>query len=138
MHYYFNHSILRFEDLTPDKITYYYTSFSNRKYFYMPSIKEIKPKQLVAGITGYYAHGKDLTFGYVEIKKGADLAAHKHIHEQITYVIEGELDMTIGGEFVPLRPGMFHVIPSNTLHSAVAKTDCIAIDVFNPVREDYK
>ena len=104
----------------------------------MKSIKDIVPKQLVDGITGYYAHGKDLTFGYIEIKAGADLAAHKHVHEQITYLINGELDMTIGGELCSLRPGMYHVIPSNTVHSAVAKTDCILIDVFNPVREDYR
>jgi quercetin dioxygenase-like cupin family protein len=33
---------------------------------------------------------------------------------------------------------MYHVIPSNTPHSAIAKADCKAIDVFSPVREDYK
>ena len=104
----------------------------------MQSIKTLKPKELVAGITGYYAHGMDLTFGYVEIKAGANLPAHHHAHEQITYIIEGELDMTIDGEFCPLRAGMFQVIPSNTPHSAIARTDVIAIDVFNPVREDYR
>jgi quercetin dioxygenase-like cupin family protein len=104
----------------------------------MQQIKDITPKQLVAGITGYYAHGKDMTFGYVEIKAGADLASHHHVHEQITYLIEGELDMTIGGELFQLKPGMVHVIPSNVPHSAVAKTDCVLIDVFNPVREDYR
>jgi len=46
--------------------------------------------------------------------------------------------MTIGGKFCPLKAGMYHVIPSNTPHSAVAKVDCIAIDVFSPVRKDYK
>jgi quercetin dioxygenase-like cupin family protein len=46
--------------------------------------------------------------------------------------------MTIGGEFYPLAAGMYHVIPSNTPHSAIAKVDCIAIDVFSPVREDYR
>jgi quercetin dioxygenase-like cupin family protein len=104
----------------------------------MQSIKSLRSKELVEGITGYYAHGNHVTFGYVEIKAGANLPAHHHVHEQITYIIEGELDMTIGGEFCPLRAGMFHVIPSNIPHSAIAKTDVIAIDVFNPVREDYK
>lgn len=104
----------------------------------MPSIKNIPPKELVAGITGYYAHGTNMTFGYVEIKAGSNLAAHHHVHEQITYIIEGHLDMMIGGKFCPLSAGMYHVIPSNTPHSAIVRTDCIAIDVFNPVREDYK
>lgn len=101
-------------------------------------IKDIPAKQLVDGITGYYCHGKDLTLGYVEIKAGSNLAEHSHVHEQITYMIEGEMDMIIGGKIAHLKTGMYHVIPSNVLHGAHALTDCKVIDVFNPVREDYK
>jgi quercetin dioxygenase-like cupin family protein len=63
---------------------------------------------------------------------------HQHIHEQITYIIEGQLDMVIDNVPCSLTPGMYHVIPSGTPHSAIAKTDCKVIDVFGPVREDYK
>lgn len=104
----------------------------------MQQIKNLKSKEVVAGITGYYAHGDKHTFGYVEIKKGSVVPEHHHMQEQITYIIEGELDMTIGGQFCPLRPGMYYVIPSNTPHSATALTDCKVIDTFSPVREDYK
>jgi quercetin dioxygenase-like cupin family protein len=79
-----------------------------------------------------------MTFGYVEIRAGSNLPAHQHVHEQITYMIEGTLDMTIGGKYCPLTDGMYYIIPSNTPHSAIAKTDCKLIDVFCPVREDYK
>src|ERR1700749_3105938 len=81
-------------------------------------IKSIPPKNLVDGITGYYAHGHQMTLGLVEIKKGSRLPEHQHIHEQITYIIEGELDMTIDGSLCELKPGMYYVIPSNTPHSA--------------------
>jgi quercetin dioxygenase-like cupin family protein len=104
----------------------------------MKAIKSIPPKQVVTGITGYYAHGDKQTFGFVEIKKGSVLPEHHHVHEQITYIIEGQLDMVIGGEQHSLTAGMFHVIPSNTPHSAIAITDCKVIDAFSPVREDYK
>ena len=46
--------------------------------------------------------------------------------------------MIIGGEAVSLTAGMYYVIPSATVHSAVAITDCKVIDAFNPVREDYR
>lgn len=46
--------------------------------------------------------------------------------------------MTIGGELCQLTAGMYYVIPSNVWHGAVAVTDCKVIDVFNPVREDYR
>jgi quercetin dioxygenase-like cupin family protein len=104
----------------------------------MPLIKNIKPKELVPGITGYYAHGDSLTFGYVELKAGSTVPMHQHIHEQITYIIEGELDMVINGQSCLLTTGMHHVIPSNTPHSAIANTDCKVIDAFSPARDDYK
>lgn len=104
----------------------------------MDAIKNIKPKEVVPGITGHYAHGAGITFGYVEIKAGSVLPEHHHIHEQITYMIEGQLDMIIGGVPCSLKAGMYHIIPSNTPHSATAAVDCKLIDVFNPVREDYK
>ena len=46
--------------------------------------------------------------------------------------------MIIGGKPYSLTAGMYQVIPSNMPHSAIAATDCKAIDVFSPVREDYK
>ena len=104
----------------------------------MEPIKNIKPKELVPGITGYYAHGEQMTFGYVELKKGSSIPLHHHVHEQITYIIEGELDMIIGDTACLLTAGMYHVIPSNMQHSAIAKTDCKVIDAFGPVREEYK
>lgn len=104
----------------------------------MDLIKNIAPKLLAPGITGHYAHGQSMSFGYVKLEKGSSVPMHKHIHEQITYILEGELDMVIGGEACLLTTGMHHVIPSNTLHSAVAITKCTVIDVFSPAREEYK
>jgi len=104
----------------------------------MQPIKNIKPKELVPGITGYYTHGDRMTFGYVELKAGSIDPMHQHVQEQITYIMDGELDMVIGGKSCLLTAGMYYVIPSNTPHSAIAKTDCKVIDAFSPVREDYK
>ena len=104
----------------------------------MEPIKNIKPKVLVPGITGYYAHGNKLTFGYVELEAGASVPLHHHVHEQVTYIIEGELDMVIGDENCSLTAGMYHVIPGDMPHSAIARTKCKEIDAFGPVREDYR
>lgn len=104
----------------------------------MQQIKNIRAKELVPGITGYYAHGTNHTFGFVELKAGSSVPIHQHIHEQITYIIEGQLDMIIGGVACSLTAGTYHIIPTNTPHSAIAKTDCIVIDTFASVREEYK
>jgi quercetin dioxygenase-like cupin family protein len=104
----------------------------------MQLIKNIQPKDLAPGIKGFYAHGERSTFGYIELKKGSSVPLHHHVHEQITYIIEGQLDMLIGGVAYSLTDGMYHIIASSVPHSAVAITDCKVIDVFGPVREDYK
>ena len=104
----------------------------------MEPIKSIRSKELAPGITGYYAHGEKHTMGLVELEKGSTVPMHSHMHEQITYILEGQLDMIIGGTAYSLTAGMYHVIPSNVSHSAVAITDCKVIDTFSPVREDYK
>lgn len=102
------------------------------------NIKDIPSKELVPGITGYYAHGQNMTFGYVELKAGSSVPLHRHIQEQITFIIEGELDMEIGGKKYILSAGMYHVIDSDVMHSATALTDCKVIDAFCPARDDYK
>lgn len=104
----------------------------------MENIKNIKAKELVPGITGYYAHGEKQTLGYVELQAGSSIPEHQHPNEQITFIIEGQLEMIIDGSPCTLTAGMYHIIPSDMPHSAVAKIDCKLIDTFSPVREDYK
>jgi len=101
-------------------------------------LKDLPSKKLMQGITGYYAHGKNMTFGLVEIEAGTVMPLHQHVHEQITYLLEGQLDMQIGGIPHTLTAGSYHVIPSNVWHGAHAVTYCKLIDVFEPVREEYK
>ncbi len=75
---------------------------------------------------------------YWEIKKGSVMPEHHHLHEQITFISEGELLMTIGGQQYHFGPGNSQVIHSNTPHSAIALTDCKVIDYFTPARDDYR
>jgi quercetin dioxygenase-like cupin family protein len=104
----------------------------------MIHVDQVKKKLLIEGIIGQYVHGNSTTLGFVTINKGSNLPLHHHPHEQITYMIEGKLKMQIGNEELVLEPGIVKVIPSNTPHSAIALTDCKLIDVFSPVREDYR
>lgn len=104
----------------------------------MQQITSLPVKALATGITGHYVHGEKSTFGLVILEEGSSVPPHQHPQEQITYILEGKLQMVIDGKDCLLEPGMCHVIPSNVVHSAVALTPCRLIDVFSPVREDYK
>ncbi|MEY3059328.1 MAG: hypothetical protein RL000_680 [Bacteroidota bacterium] len=104
----------------------------------MIQIDQVKKKKLIEGIIGQYVHGDTTTFGFVTIEAGSHLPLHHHPHEQITYMLEGKLKMQIGEKEVVLESGYVQVIPSNTPHSADALTACTLIDVFSPVRDDYR
>jgi quercetin dioxygenase-like cupin family protein len=104
----------------------------------MINIKDIPAREIVPGFFGKFIHGEQSTLAFWEIKKGHTLPLHQHVHEQITYIVSGELEMMIGDEKHVLTSGMTNVIPSNLPHSGFALTDCVVIDTFCPVREDYR
>jgi quercetin dioxygenase-like cupin family protein len=104
----------------------------------MINIKDIPAKEIVPGFFGKFIHGEQSTLAFWEIKKGHTLPLHHHVHEQITYIVSGELEMMIGNEKYVLTGGMTNVIPSNLPHSGFALTDCVVIDSFCPVREEYR
>jgi len=52
--------------------------------------------------------------------------------------VEGEFELTINGSTKKVNKNSVAVISSNIPHSGVALTKCKIIDVFYPVREEYK
>ena len=100
--------------------------------------QHIEPKEIMPGFVGRFIHTETMTFAYWEIKKGSQLPEHSHEHEQVANVLEGTFELTIDGETRQLSSGMPATIPSNAVHSGYAVSDCRILDVFHPVREDYK
>jgi len=102
------------------------------------NLKDIPVKTLVPGFMAQFIHSDSITLSIVKIEKGSKLPEHSHIHEQITYVIEGKLEFHLEHETLVLESGMLANIPPGSRHSALALEDCQVIDVFSPVREDYQ
>lgn len=100
-------------------------------------LNDIASKELLPGFTVRFVHTDRMTFAYWDIKAGSQLPEHAHEHEQVANISEGEFELTINGKTQVLKPGEVAIIPSNTVHSGVAITDCKMMDVFCPVREDY-
>lgn len=97
-----------------------------------------KQADIFPGIHSAMEHSDQVTFGCVTLEEGTLAPIHSHPHEQWTYVLEGKMEFTLDGEKQLLLPGMGAYIPSNVLHGAFAVTKCRVIDVFTPVREDYR
>jgi quercetin dioxygenase-like cupin family protein len=102
------------------------------------SSSQIQQKQLFPGCRARLVHTQNMTISQVNLDAGALVPEHAHDHEQVSNVISGKFEFTIDGETHILGPGDVAVIPSRASHVGKALTDCYILDVFYPVREDYK
>ena len=104
----------------------------------MERLAEIAPREVMPGIHARFVHSDTMTFAYWTIRAGAVLPAHAHPHEQVVNMLEGEFELVLDGVAHSLRPGEVLAIPGGATHSGRALTDCRILDVFHPVREDYR
>ena len=102
------------------------------------NLETIEEKEIVPGFHARMVHTDNMTVAYWNIEEGASLPDHTHPHEQIANLIEGRFEFSLDGETKVLEPGMVVVIPGDVPHSGKALTPCKIIDVFYPVREDYR
>jgi quercetin dioxygenase-like cupin family protein len=102
------------------------------------TLSDVEEKELLTGYHVRFVHSENMTFAYWTIDAGAAMPNHSHPHEQVYNITEGEFELTVGDETKLMKPGQVAVIPGNVPHSGKAITDCKVIDVFYPVREDYK
>lgn len=102
------------------------------------SFANISPKEIAPGFFSKFIHTENNTLNFIEVKAGNSVPLHQHVHQQLSFVLEGKFEMMVDGETKVLEPDLFAVIPPNALHGGIAVTDCRLIDIFSPVREDYK
>lgn len=105
---------------------------------YFQNLDQINPREIVPGYRARFIHTKGMTLAYWDVDAGAALPEHSHPHEQIANVLEGEFELTVGGETQVLVPGQVAVIPSDVPHGGRAITNCRLLDAFQPAREDYR
>jgi quercetin dioxygenase-like cupin family protein len=76
----------------------------------------------------------------VQFSFAANVASweHSHPHEQVGYVVSGEIDVYMEGcEPVRLLPGGSYFVPSNLKHYIKTLAPSVLIDCFTPAREDF-
>ena len=101
-------------------------------------LADIATKEIAPGFFSKLIHTNTNTFNFIEVKAGSSIPLHQHVHEQCSFAIEGKFEMTVNGDPQILEPGFFAIIPSNVQHGGIAITDCKLLDIFSPVREDYR
>jgi len=102
-------------------------------------VRDVEPVEMAPGIRRRtLAYGERLMVTQFLISRGTELARHAHPHEQVSYILSGELQMQVGGESYHLDAGDSVLLPGGMEHSALALQDVVVIDTFSPPREEYR
>ena len=102
---------------------------------------EVTRVTFAPGRTRYLAHTDAMMMVVVDFHDGpADEPdePHAHPHEQISYVVEGEVIFYLDGAPARLGPGDMVTVPPNVPHSIQTLTPhARLVDAFHPLRADF-
>jgi quercetin dioxygenase-like cupin family protein len=106
-------------------------------YFYNP--EDRSSKDIAPGVHIRTFWGEKLLQAVVKLDANTLLAPHSHPHEQISYMLEGEVEFHVADESRWLHAGEIVVIPGGVEHYLlVGPQDARILDTFSPVREEFK
>jgi quercetin dioxygenase-like cupin family protein len=80
-------------------------------------LKALKLEEFRPGIWSKVETGSNLAMAFMEIGPNKEGSAHSHPFDQCGVVVEGEIEMSIGGEEILLRPMETYFIPAGIKHN---------------------
>lgn len=98
---------------------------------------DIQPEAMNSLVNRQYLTGVKTMLARIELKKGAHVPMHQHFHEQISHTLEGALKFVLEEGEVIVRGGDILCIPPNAPHEVFSLEDSVALDIFNPPRQDW-
>jgi quercetin dioxygenase-like cupin family protein len=106
---------------------------------YFPTPAQCSRHTIFPGVQIRTCAGEKMMLSVVDLAPHSVVEAHSHPHEQAGMVLEGRAIFFIGDEQKTLEPGDLYIIPGNTRHKVIALDLPVkAIDIFYPVREEYR
>lgn len=83
--------------------------------------------------------GDRIQLSLVDMPQGGVVDWHSHENEQIGMMVSGRARFQIGEEERILGPGEFYFIPGGVRHRvAPVNGSAQALDVFHPIRDEYR
>lgn len=109
---------------------------------YVSKYSEMEPQHPAPGMQRRIVHTDRLMLVNIEFTDGPTQKPdpfHSHPHEQVAYVVEGEIILFVADEpGVKLLAGDHYAIPSDVPHTIQRLTKVVRIiDCFTPLREDF-
>lgn len=99
---------------------------------------DIKLEDLGDGVSRkVLAYNDNMMAVEVHFEKDAVGAMHSHPHEQLTYVLSGAFEFTIGEDVKVVKAGDTMYKKPNIEHGCVCLEAGVLIDNFTPMRKDF-
>jgi quercetin dioxygenase-like cupin family protein len=106
---------------------------------YFPGADELGRHTIFPGVTIRTAAAEKMMLSLVDLAPRSVVDEHTHPHEQVGMVVSGRVVFVIGGEEKTLGPGDMYRIPGGVRHKVRALEEPVqALDIFTPVREEYR
>ena len=102
------------------------------------TVDDLPATEMMDGVLRRAVYLDNVMLTFFEFEPGRVIPEHAHPHEQISYVLEGEMLFTLDGQTRTLRAGEGATVPPNVPHSATFSGPARVMDAWHPVREDYK
>ncbi|MFY3327415.1 cupin domain-containing protein [Vibrio fluvialis] len=100
--------------------------------------QDVKLEDLGAGVSRkILAYSDNIMSVEVHFEQGAIGPMHSHPHEQLTYVLSGEFEFTIGDETKIVKAGDALYKKPNVMHGCVCLKAGVLLDNFTPMRKDF-
>ena len=84
------------------------------------------------------SYGGGMMLVQFTFEAGISAPIHSHPHEQVGYVVSGEIELIMEGfERTRLTAGGSYYVAPNVRHGVITYAPTVLIDCFTPIREDF-
>ncbi|HEY7152515.1 MAG TPA: cupin domain-containing protein [Gemmataceae bacterium] len=106
---------------------------------FFPTADEMSRHTIFPGVQIQTCAADKMMLSVVDLAPHAVVAEHAHPHEQVGMVLQGRAIFFIGDEQKTLQAGDLYRIPGGVRHKVVVLDEpARALDIFQPIREDYR
>jgi quercetin dioxygenase-like cupin family protein len=106
---------------------------------YFPTKDELGRHTIFPGVHIQTCAADRMMLSVVDLEPRSVVEEHSHPHEQVGMVLQGKAIFFIGDEQKTLQAGDLYRIPGHVRHKVLVLDEPTrALDVFCPVREEYR
>lgn len=106
---------------------------------FFPTPDEMSRHTIFAGVHIQTCAAEEMMLSVVDLNPHAIVEEHAHPHEQVGILLQGRAIFFIGDEQKTLQAGELYRIPGHVRHKVIALDEPVrALDIFHPIREEYR